>query len=116
MPTLTPWQQVLLQANRANPYPLYAELRKTPVAPQPDGSYVVSTYREVLALLHDPRVSSDPRSRDGAGGRSTSVSGSVGMLTTDPPDHDRVRRVAMWHFGPPHTPDLVSKKEADIRR
>ncbi|MEU6782994.1 hypothetical protein ABZ912_27685 [Nonomuraea angiospora] len=31
-----------------------------------DGTYVVSTYEEIVALLHDPRVSSDPRSRPGA--------------------------------------------------
>ena len=62
----TPWQQALRNANRANPYPFYEELRKTPVARQPDGSYVVSTYRELVQLLHDPRVSSDPRKRPGA--------------------------------------------------
>ena len=67
----TPWQQALRYANRANPYPFYEELRKTPVSRQPDGSYVVSTYRELVQLLHDPRVSSDPRKRPGAvqGGR-----------------------------------------------
>ena len=57
------YDQILDPASRANPYPLYAELRKTPVARQDDGSYVVSTYHEIVALLHDPRVSSDPRSR-----------------------------------------------------
>src|SRR5215469_10308627 len=56
---LTPWQQALLYENRANPYPFYAELRKTPVSQQPNGSYVVSTYREIVSILHDPRVSSD---------------------------------------------------------
>ena len=54
-------QQILDYSNRADPYPLYAELRKTPVARQEDGSYVVSTYHEIVALLHDPRVSSDLR-------------------------------------------------------
>ena len=63
MADLTPWQQALLYANRANPYPFYAELRKTPVSRQPDGSYIVSTYREIVSLLHDPRVSSDLRKR-----------------------------------------------------
>ena len=62
----TPWQQALRNANRANPYPFYEELRKTPVSRQPDGSYVVSTYRELVQLLHDPRVSSDTRKRPGA--------------------------------------------------
>lgn len=50
----TPWQQALRYANRANPYPFYEELRRTPVARQPDGTYVVSTYQEIVALLHDP--------------------------------------------------------------
>src|SRR5262252_251488 len=54
MADLTPWQRALLYANRANPYPFYAELRKTPVLRQEDGSYVVSTYREIVSLLHDP--------------------------------------------------------------
>src|SRR5271165_6896337 len=62
------YDQILDPASRANPYPLYAELRKTPVARQDDGSYVVSTYDEIVALLHDPRVSSDPRSRPEVGG------------------------------------------------
>lgn len=35
--------RILDYANRADPYPLYAELRKTPVALQEDGSYVIST-------------------------------------------------------------------------
>src|SRR5215467_15025694 len=54
MANLTPWQECLLYANRANPYPFYVELRKTPVSRQPDGSYVVSTYREIVSILHDP--------------------------------------------------------------
>ncbi|MFD9081860.1 hypothetical protein [Streptomyces erythrochromogenes] len=57
----TPWEQALRYAHRADPYPFYEELRRTPVARQPDGTYVVSTYREIVTLLHDPRVSSDPR-------------------------------------------------------
>ena len=59
--------RILDYANRADPYPLYAELRRTPVTRQDDGSYVVSTYREIVDLLHDPRISSDPRSADDGG-------------------------------------------------
>jgi cytochrome P450 len=121
MPTETPWQQSLKHANRANPYPFYEEMRETPVSRQPDGSYVVSTYREAVALLHDPRVGSDPRVRRGAtvpySGQADSPATPqlIGMITSDPPDHDRLRRLAMWHFGPPHTPDLVSNLEHEIR-
>jgi cytochrome P450 len=44
-----------------SPYPLYAELRAAGVARQTDGSYLVGTYHEITALLHDPRISADPR-------------------------------------------------------
>jgi cytochrome P450 len=123
----SPWQQVLRQANRAHPYPLYAELRKTPVARQPDGTYVVSTYREVVELLHDPRVSSDVTKRPGA----TPAGAAVGpdsspitqviiepnIITQDPPEHDRDRGLMMRHFfGPPHSPQLISDREPEIRR
>src|SRR5499427_2153488 len=123
MAELTPWQQALLYANRANPYPFYAELRKTPVARQPDGSYVVSTYKEIVALLHDPRVSSDLRKRPQAAPAAepvveptTAYVQEPMMISMDPPEHDRVRRAAMRHFGPPHTPDLVANMEPEVRR
>ncbi|WP_333761070.1 cytochrome P450 [Streptomyces sp. IBSBF 2390] len=125
----TPWQQALRYANRANPYPFYEELRKTPVARQPDGTYVVSTYREIVALLHDPRVSSDPRKSPALAAAGTEHSGEPAaepirealtepnIITCDPPEHDRDRRTMMPHFvGPPHAPHLISDLEPDIRR
>ena len=36
------------------------------------------------------------------------------MITSDPPDHDRMRRQAMRHFGPPHSPDLIPSMEAGV--
>ena len=54
-PTLL--DQVFAQESRQDPYPLFAEMRKTPVARQPDGTYVVSAYEHIVTLLHDPRVS-----------------------------------------------------------
>ena len=33
--------------NRANPYPFFEELRKTPVAAVADDTYVVTGYREL---------------------------------------------------------------------
>src|SRR5215813_3123072 len=124
MADLTPWQQALLYENRANPYPFYAELRKTPVSRQPDGIYVVSTYREIVSILHDPRVSSDLRKRPkapSAAAEAASLPTSMydrepSMITSDPPEHDHVRRATMRHFGPPHTPDLVSSQEDGIKR
>jgi cytochrome P450 len=104
--------QITDYASRANPYPLFAELRKTPVARQHNGVYTVSTYAEIVALLHDPRVSSDAAKRPGgpllAGGKGGPP---PAFINTDPPVHDRLRRMANRHFGPPHRPDLIASIE-----
>ncbi|MFF8370077.1 cytochrome P450 [Streptomyces lydicus] len=110
----TPWQQSLRYANRANPYPFYEELRKTPVARQPDGSYVVSTYREVVQLLHDLRVTSDPRKRPTPDQPDNPLEGSI--ITVDPPQHDVDRRRMTRHFGPPECPHMIADFEPEIRR
>lgn len=55
--------QITDYANRADPYPLYAELRKTPVRREDDGTYLVSTYYEVRSLANDPRLSNDTSNR-----------------------------------------------------
>ncbi|WP_316756447.1 cytochrome P450 [Streptomyces herbicida] len=106
-------RRILDYSSRADPYPLYAELRETPVAVQEDGSYVVSTYREITDLLHDPHLSSDVRNLSrpmpGAEGGATPA-----FINLDPPEHDRLRRMAMRHFGPPHTPGLVTDLEPDL--
>jgi cytochrome P450 len=97
------FSQILDQANRADPYPLYAQLRRTPVTREDDGTYVVSTYQEIVALLHDPRVSSDERAL-GAHSRQSRPPSFIGL---DPPEHDRVRRLMTRHFGPPEEPGRV---------
>jgi cytochrome P450 len=108
--------QILDYANRANPYPLYAELRKTPVARQADGSYVVSTYRAIEELLHDPRISSDLRNlaHPAAGVPTETADRAPSMLHLDPPEHDRLRRLTMRHFGPPHTPGRIDAMAPDL--
>ncbi|MET7512172.1 cytochrome P450 [Streptomyces sp. NPDC005480] len=105
--------QVLDYANRADPYPIYEELRKTPVYHEADGPYVVSTYYEIRSLLHDPRISSDarnlasttrdPLAQPAEGGSALPPS----FLRLDPPEHDRLRRMTNRPFGPPHSPRRV---------
>ena len=111
MAEATIFDQILNPANRANPYPLYAQLRKTPVLRQPDGTYVVSTYDEIVALLHDRRVSSDPRSHPEFGGSSPGYEGEPGLplsfINRDPPEHDRLRSLVMRPFGPPCNPGRI---------
>ena len=106
-------EQILDYANRADPYPLYAELRKTPVTRQQDGSYVVSTYQETLALLHDPRVSSDAwkacRDLTQRAVPEQAASGlPPSLIALDPPEHDRIRLLMSRQFGQLHNPRRVS--------
>ncbi|MFB4279857.1 MULTISPECIES: cytochrome P450 [unclassified Nonomuraea] len=98
------FERILDPAGRADPYPLFGQLRATPVARQEDGTYVVSTYREIVELLHDPRVSSDRRNLASAAEPPDRSPAFIGL---DPPEHDRLRRLTMRHFGPPHSPGLV---------
>ncbi|WP_336716064.1 cytochrome P450 [Arthrobacter sp. USHLN218] len=109
----TPWEQVLDYSRRPDPYPLYAELRRTPVSRLEDGSYLVSTYAENLALLHDPRLSSDPSHNPQFAAAMEELSEDMqpSFLQMDPPEHDRQRRLAMRHFGPPHQPARVAGLE-----
>jgi cytochrome P450 len=95
------FEQILNTANRHNPYPLYAQLRETPISQQEDGTYVVSTYREIEALLYDPRITSDERkSTRGAPAKFRVRQGEPSFIFLEPPDHDRLRRVVMHQFTP----------------
>ncbi|WP_392675343.1 cytochrome P450 [Streptomyces sp. LN785] len=95
-------------ANRHNPYPLYAELREAgPVVLQADGSYLVGNYHEIAALLHDPRMSVDPRTRG-------EVTHKPPFLRLDDPEHHRLRTLAMRPFGPPHSPGRVDAMRGQI--
>ncbi|MFJ9710097.1 cytochrome P450 [Streptomyces sp. NPDC101234] len=105
-------RQITDFANRANPYPLYEELRKTPVLhEEEDGPYLISAYHDIEALLHDPRISSDESNV--AFGADDELSGpeATGLppsfIRLDPPEHDRLRRIANSSFGPPHRPRRI---------
>ena len=91
--------QILDFANRADPYPLFAELRKTPVFHAANGSYVISNYRDIWSLMHDPRIGVGGFVP--GGGASAGAAGGQGggsFIGMDPPAHDRMRRLATTHF------------------
>ncbi|MFF9768361.1 cytochrome P450 [Streptomyces sp. NPDC014636] len=97
-------------ASRPDPYPLYTELREAgPVVPQPDGSCLVGTYHEIAALLHDPRMSADPRTRG-------ALTHKPPFLRLDDPEHHRLRTLAMRPFGPPHSPARVDGMRGEVDR
>ncbi|MER5383844.1 cytochrome P450 [Streptomyces sp. NPDC002688] len=112
--------QILDYANRADPYPIYEKLRKTPVHHEADGPYVVSTYYEIRSLLHDPRISSDARNlasnaADPLAEAPTEESTlPPGFLRLDPPEHDRLRRMTNRPFGPPHSPHRVDGMRGEL--
>ncbi|GAA3580418.1 cytochrome P450 [Streptomyces osmaniensis] len=113
--------QILDYANRADPYPLYEELRRTPVHHEGgDGPYVISTYYEIRSLLHDPRISSDARNlasqADDPLPEAPQGEGALppGFLKLDPPEHDRLRRMTNRPFGPPHSPRRVDGMRPEL--
>ncbi|MGH9765176.1 MAG: cytochrome P450, partial [Blastocatellia bacterium] len=123
------WAEAMKFENRWNPHPFFDVLRKTPVARVTNGVYVVTGYKEIMALGHDPRVSSDLRNGTLAaslksGNESKAAGSDAGaemmqkygkdpsMIVSDPPEHDRTRRQAMRHFGPPHSPDVIPQMES----
>jgi cytochrome P450 len=111
----TLFRRICDYSNRADPYPLYAELRQHGVARQDDGSFLVGTYHEIAALLHDPRISSDRSRRTDLDASPIETEDiPVAFIGRDDPEHERLRRIAMRPFGPPHSPCRVAAMQGDI--
>ncbi|MEU7424684.1 cytochrome P450 [Streptomyces sp. NPDC040750] len=113
------FRQITDFANRADPYPLYEELRKTPVLHEEEGGpYVISSYYDIKGLLHDPRISSDAATLVAAGDDDIGQGENTGLppsfLRLDPPEHDRLRRIANSAFGPPHRPRRVENMRGEM--
>lgn len=111
------FQQVLDPANRADPYPLYAKMRDTPIAVQEGVGAIVSTYDEIALLLTDPRLSSEEGRLQRIAGRSAEPEGLArypSFLVLDPPRHDRLRALTTKHFGPPDAPGRVESMRPRI--
>ena len=92
-----------------------------------DKVYVVSGYRELLQLAHDPHVSSDisksPISAQPAAHAQPDVGAEhmdaygrePSLIVSDPARHDKQRRQVMRHFAPPHSPNVIPNMAADIQ-
>ncbi|MEO3789431.1 cytochrome P450 [Nonomuraea sp. B10E15] len=91
-------------------YSRYATLREAgPVhrvaTPLGGEAYMITRYEEARAALHDQRLSKHPKNAPGFlrdSGLVTEAAGPVGvnMLSSDPPDHTRLRRVVGRAFTP----------------
>ena len=116
----TAWTEAMKYENRHDPYQFFDELRKTPVVQVADKIYVVTGYRELLTLAHDPHVSSDivgALSRRNPAACAPEVGADhlqaygrePSLIVSDPPKHDKLRRQVMRHFAPPHSPGCHSE-------
>ncbi|MDT0454706.1 cytochrome P450 [Streptomyces sp. DSM 41527] len=101
-----------------DPYPLLAALRaRGPVqrvrTDKGRTTWVVTGWAEARAALADARLSKDTARyfADRPGNRRLAPAVSRTMLATDPPDHGRLRRLAMKAF----TPAAVARLEPRIR-
>ena len=110
----TAWAEAMTFDNRADPYPFFDALRNTPVAKVADDTYVVAGYRELLALAHDPQISSNarrsrvlarlagqaepvawPEYLNGEAEQLKAYVHDQSIIVSDPPEHDRARRLLM---------------------
>jgi cytochrome P450 len=90
---------------RADPYPLYDRLRALgPAVTAPDGTLVVTGYRDCSALLRDHRLGKAPQRPLAAAGypdwedRPSLRLMYTSILTLDPPAHTRLRRLVSAAF------------------
>jgi hypothetical protein len=87
----------------AYPYPTYARLRdESPVHRNADGSFLLTRYDDVAAILRDPRMSSDKtRELSPVYGASPLLEHYLHiMVFVDPPRHTRVRKRLARAFTP----------------
>jgi cytochrome P450 len=119
--------QVMDYANRANPYPLYARLRETPVVRTDDGLYLVSTHDEIRSLLFHPKVSSNvvqrltfPRTGSlFADWIMNPIKARIAhkyrsLVFRDPTEHDSLRRHIMLQFTPERMQRMKGRVAANI--
>ena len=98
--------QLLDPANRADPYPICAQVRDRGPFPLPPANVAVfSTYRDCDDVLRHPLSSSDRfkstmTRRLLESGAAPRPVGPPGFLFLDPPDHTRLRKLVSKAFAP----------------
>jgi cytochrome P450 len=108
--------RLLDPSNRADPYPLYREIRERGPMLLPDINLVVfSAYDDCFDVLRHPdsasdRLKSTVAQRAIANGEPARPLGTPGFLFLDPPDHTRLRKLASKAFAP----KVVKALESDI--
>lgn len=108
--------QLLDPANRADPYPVYGQLRESGPLRMPESNLIVfSSFSDCEKVLRNPascsdRLKSTSAQRLLAAGENPRPMGTPGFLFLDPPDHTRLRRLVSKAF----SPRVVKALEPDI--
>ncbi len=98
--------QMLDPANRANPYPLFAQIRGLGPLLMPESNMTVfSSFADCDEVLRHPDSCSDSMKssvvqRQLASGAMPPRGNTPGFLFLDPPDHTRLRKLAQQAFAP----------------
>ena len=97
-----------------NVYKYYKLLReKSPIHENPDGSYVLTTYKEIISVYRNFKIwSSDKKTEFGAkfGASPLFEHHTNSVVFVDPPDHTRIRKIFQQAF----TPKSIRALEQDI--
>jgi cytochrome P450 len=112
-----PVARLLQPAVKADPYPLYAQLRQHGLVRSPLGVFAAADHATVASILRDRRFSSSPVHQPGyrppsyPPGDPRAGLPAVNLLSMDPPDHTRLRRLVASAF----TPRAIAGLEPWIR-
>ncbi len=112
-----PVARMMLPATKADPYPVYAQVRQRGLVRSPLGVYAAADHATVASILRDRRFSSSPVHQPGYKPPSYPPDDpraglpAADLLTMDPPDHTRLRRLVSGAF----TPRVVAGLEPWIR-
>lgn len=108
--------ELLDPAHRADPYPIYRQLRERGPLTLPESNLVVfSSFAECDEVLRHPsscadRLKSTAAQQAISEGAQARPFGTPGFLFLDPPDHTRLRRLVSKAF----SPKVVKALESDV--
>ncbi len=92
--------------SRVDPYPVYAEIRRRGLYRSPLGPWATAGHETATAVLRDQRFSASPVHQPGyrppsyPAGDPRADLPDADLLTMDPPDHTRLRRLVSHAFSP----------------
>jgi cytochrome P450 len=112
-----PLARWLRPQTKADPYPLYADIRRRGLVRSTFGPWMTADHAVAESILRDRRLSSSPVHERGyrppayRDGDPRAELPAADLLTLDPPDHTRIRRLVSGAF----TPKAIAGLEPWIR-